>query len=133
MVDSAAVALRLLELIALLFPVVALLLQLQHRVMDSNDLTVIGVVVGTGLVVLLSLSFFTVSLYLVFSQALTSLLTFSIAVIAITGFLVPILVVLLLEESIDVGQTLSPCVRTTIRTTGSRMRQFCRGIYERWK
>jgi hypothetical protein len=36
MVDTSLAAFRLLELIALLFPVVALLVQLQHRAVDSG-------------------------------------------------------------------------------------------------
>lgn len=132
MVESTGVALRLLELIALLFPVVALLLQLQHRV-DSSGLGVIGGVVGTGLAILLSLSFFLVALYLVVANTLSSLLAVSIGIIALTGFLVPVLVVLSLRGSIEVESDVASNARTTIRTIRSQMRQFYREIYRRWR
>jgi hypothetical protein len=50
-------ALGLLEVVALLFPVVALLLQLQHRTADSAALQQLGFVSGISLLVFLALAF----------------------------------------------------------------------------
>lgn len=133
MVETAAVALRLLELIALLFPVVALLLQLQHRAVDSSNRVAFGGMVGTGLTGLLSLSFVTVALYLVTALEPSSLLAASIAVIAFTALLVPVLVVLSLGRPVDLLLNFASSARTMIRTVASQTRQFCRRIYQRWK
>lgn len=132
MVDSAAVALRLLELIALLFPVVALLLQLQYRE-NTNDMAAIGGVIGTGLVLLLSLSFSFVTLYLVTAHELSALLTVSIVVITIMALLVPLLVVLSLGRPIDVEGVFAPDYTTMIRTARSCVSRNWRDIYRRWK
>lgn len=133
MVESSTVALRLLELIALLFPVVALLLQLQHRAVDSSDRVEFGGMVGIGLTILLSLSFFFVALFLVGTYTLSTLLVVSVAILAISGLLVPILVVLSLGQSVTVELEFASNARTVIRTTVSQMRQFYREFYRRWK
>jgi hypothetical protein len=98
MVDTALAAFRLLELIALLFPVVALLVQLQHRAADSVELKVLGLVTGTSLLVLLSISFLHLSLYLVSTYSLPALLIVPLVGMSVLSFALPVLIVLSSES-----------------------------------
>lgn len=82
---------------------------------------------------MLSLSFFFVTLYLVVAYTLSTLLVVSVAILAISGLLVPILVVLSLGQSVTIELEFASNARTVIRTTASQTRQFYREIYRRWK
>jgi hypothetical protein len=101
MVDTSLAAFRLLELIALLFPVVALLVQLQHRAADSVELETLGLVAGASLLVLLSVSFFHLSIYLVSLQSVPSLFTIPIIGMSVLSLTLPVLIVLSSETFID--------------------------------
>ena len=101
MVDTSLAAFRLLELIALLFPVVALLVQIQHRAADSVELETLGLVAGASLLVLLSVSFFHLSIYLVSLQSVPSLFTIPIIGMSVLSLTLPVLIVLSSETFID--------------------------------
>jgi len=101
MVDTSLAAFRLLELIALLFPVVALLVQLQHRAADSVELETLGLVAGASLLVLLSVSFFHLSIYLVSLQSVPSLFTIPIIGMSVLSLTLAVLIVLSSETFID--------------------------------
>lgn len=94
MVDTSLAAFRLLELIALLFPVVALLVQLQHRAADSGRLEILGLGVGMSLLALLSISFLQLSLYLLTTESLPSLLAYSLLAMTVISLTLPSLFVL---------------------------------------
>jgi hypothetical protein len=98
MVDTLLAAFRLLELIALLFPVVALLVQLQHRAVDSGRLERIGLGAGMSLLVLLSISFLQSSLYLITTQSLPSLLAYPLLAMTVISLTLPLLIVLSSER-----------------------------------
>lgn len=93
-------ALGLLEIIALLFPVVALLLQLQHRTADSERVERFGLVAGIGLFASLSLSFVLVFVHVVVTDQ-PVLLVLALAFMTITSLLLPILVAFASEEMIE--------------------------------
>ena len=101
MVDTSLAAFRLLELIALLFPVVALLVQLQHRVVDTEALARQGLAAGLGLLTMLSISFLFVSVYLLSVESIPLLLSISLAMLSILGLQLPVLIVLSSESFVD--------------------------------
>ncbi|WP_115862812.1 hypothetical protein [Halorussus litoreus] len=94
MVDTSLAAFRLLELIALLFPVVALLLQLQHRAVDAEELALQGLVTGMGLLMLLSVSFVLVAVYLIDANSMPLLLAMALGTITLLGVQLPVMIVL---------------------------------------
>lgn len=101
MVDTSLAAFRLLELIALLFPVVALLVQLQHRVVDTEELARQGLAVGLGLLTMLSVSFVLVSVHLLGVKSIPLLLSISLATMSLLGLQLPVLIVLSSRSFVD--------------------------------
>lgn len=101
MVDTSLAAFRLLELIALLFPVVALLVQLQHRVVDTEALVRYGLVAGLGLLTMLSVSFLFVTAYLLRMESIPLLLAISLATMSLLGLQLPVLIVLSSKTFVD--------------------------------
>jgi F0F1-type ATP synthase assembly protein I len=117
MVDTSLAAFRLLELIVLLFPVVALLIQLQHRAADSARLETLGFVAGTSLRVLLSLSFLHLSVYLVSLQSHPSLFTIPIVGMSVLSLTLPALIILSSKAFTDeVRNVLSTILEESIST-----------------
>lgn len=100
-------ALGLLEIIALLFPVVALLLQLQHRAADSERVERFGFVAGIGLFALLSLSFVLVFTRLVVVDQ-PGLLALALGFTTLTSVLLPALLVLASETMVENALDLFP-------------------------
>ena len=111
MVDTSLAAFRLLELIALLFPVVALLLQLQHRVVDTEALARQGLAAGLGLLTMLSASFVLVGVYLLSIESIPLLLSISLATMSLLGLQLPVIVVLSSKTFVD---TTTSAYSTTI-------------------
>lgn len=105
MVDPALLALRLLELIALLFPVVGVLLQLQYRATDSDWLERVGLLAGAGLLTLLSMSFVSASGHLQRHRQLQPLASFSLLLLSSVGFLLPAIVLLSSREFFAVAKS----------------------------
>lgn len=101
MVDPSLAAFRLLELIALLFPVVALLLQLQHRVVDTEKLARQGLAAGLGLVMILAVSFVLVSVHLLGTNSLPLLLSLSLVTTSLLGLQLPVLIVFSSETFVE--------------------------------
>lgn len=101
MVDTSLAAFRLLELIALLFPVVALLVQLQHRIVDTEALTRLGLVAGLGLLTMLSITFVLVSVHLLGVESIPLLLSISLGMLSLLGLQLPVLVVLSSRSFVD--------------------------------
>ena len=90
-------ALGLLEVIALLFPVVALLLQLQHRAADSEDLQQLGFISGISLVVFLALAFALISTHMLLASRTPLLLAAAMLFMTGVSFLIPVLIALSFE------------------------------------
>lgn len=114
MVDTSLAVVQLLKLIALLFPVVALLLQLQHRAVDSVELKNLGLVAGMSLLALLSLSFLQLSLYLLSTQSPPVLLAFPLLAIAFISLMLPVLVVFSSERITEEMKAILSMVRVEI-------------------
>jgi hypothetical protein len=87
-------ALRLLELVALLFPVVALLLQLQYRAAETTEMERVGLLAGGALLGLLGFSFLLAAVDLLRSGVGSVVLVVVTGLVAVAGFSVPGIVVL---------------------------------------
>lgn len=110
MAEPPSIAFRLLNLLALLFPVVALTLQLQHRAADSAELERRGLVAGMGLLSLLSISFLLVSSHLLFSQSLPWLLSLALASTAAITLQIPFLVLFSSDTFVEALKSTFPVV-----------------------
>lgn len=89
--------LGLLEIIALLFPVVALLLQLQHRAADSESLQRLGFVSAISLLLFLAFAFALIVAHVLLSSSPPLLLVGSMLLTTGVSLLIPILVALSTE------------------------------------
>lgn len=94
-------ALRLLELVALLFPVVALLLQLQYRAAETPELERIGLLAGGILLGLLAFSFLLAAVEALLSGIDLGFLAAGVALVTAVGLLLPVLVVLTREAFLE--------------------------------
>lgn len=118
MVDTSLVAFRLLELVALLFPVVALLLQLQYRAVDTEELARKGLIAGIGFLLLLDVSFLLVTMYLINVDSMPLLLSVALVTTALLGVQLPVIVVLSSQTLVDgVEELCSSFVRRASRAT----------------
>lgn len=94
-------ALRLLELVALLFPVVALLLQLQYRAAETPEIERFGLLAGGVLLGLLAFTFLLASVALLQSGIDGGFLVVGVVLVTVVGLLLPTIVVLTRETFLD--------------------------------
>jgi hypothetical protein len=116
---AALVALRLLELVALLFPVVALLLQLQNRAVESDELQRLGLLAGLSQLSLLSATTVLAGGELLLSGTLPPLLALVVGVLIAVGLSIPVLVVASSARFVAVGEQALERIEQRLRHRGS--------------